>query len=82
MASLTIRNLDEEAIRRLRIRAAHKNCSMEEEARNILAAAVANEGESPQEFVDGIRALFEPLGGMEPSIPARDPAMREPPTFQ
>lgn len=82
MASLTIRNLDEEVKRRLRIRAAHKNCSMEEEARNILAAAVAKEVENPQDFVDSIRALFEPLGGVELCIPPRGTAMREPPTFE
>ena len=41
MASITIRNLDEETKRRLRIRAARHERSMEEEARNILRSALA-----------------------------------------
>lgn len=36
MASITIRNLDDEVKRRLRVRAAEHGRSMEEEAREIL----------------------------------------------
>jgi plasmid stability protein len=40
MASLTIRNLDENVKRALRIRAAARGVSMEEEARRLLVKAV------------------------------------------
>ena len=39
MASITIRNLDAHTKARLRVRAAHRQRSMEEEARNILRNA-------------------------------------------
>jgi hypothetical protein len=41
MPNLNIRRLDEETIRRLRVRAAERGHSMEEEARRILKAATA-----------------------------------------
>ena len=41
MASITIRNLDEQTKAQLRVRAAHHKRSMEEEARNILREAVS-----------------------------------------
>lgn len=40
MANLNIRRLDGETMRRLRVRAAHQGRSMEEEARQLLRAAV------------------------------------------
>lgn len=43
MASLTIRNLDDRTKDRLRLRAAHHKRSMEDEARNILMSALAEE---------------------------------------
>jgi phosphopantothenoylcysteine decarboxylase/phosphopantothenate--cysteine ligase len=47
MASITIRQLDDDLKQRLRLRAARNNRSMEDEARNILrAAAEAEEGRS------------------------------------
>lgn len=44
MASITIRNLDDDLKRRLRVRAAEKGHSMEEEAREILRVALAPAG--------------------------------------
>jgi plasmid stability protein len=44
MATLTVRNLDDETVRRLRIRAAEHGRSAEAEHREILRAAVADEG--------------------------------------
>jgi plasmid stability protein len=41
--TLTIRNLDEEVKRKLRLRAAHNQTSMEAEARAILAASLADQ---------------------------------------
>ncbi|MFT4049820.1 MAG: plasmid stabilization protein [Solirubrobacterales bacterium] len=42
MAAITIRNLDDDAKHRLRVRAARHGRSMEAEARSILEAAVQN----------------------------------------
>lgn len=80
MASITIRNLDEKIKQKLRLRAAHKNCSMEEEARNILAAALAEEPAAAKNLAEAIRETFAELGGVELELPPRGP-MREPPTF-
>ena len=46
MASITIRNLDEAVKRKLRLRAAQRNRSMEDEARDILRTALAQEPSS------------------------------------
>jgi plasmid stability protein len=78
MASITIRNLDERTKRRLRIRAAHHNRSMEEEARNILRDALSDVEPSPKNLAETIRARFRRLGGVELELPNREP-MREPP---
>ena len=71
MASLTIRNLDEETKVRLRIRAAHRKRSMEDEARNILRAALAEDAATPHDLAEAIRQRFRPLGGVELRLPAR-----------
>ena len=62
----------------LRIRAAHHRRSMEEEARNILRAALAEEASIPVNLAEAVRSRFEPLGGIELELPTREP-MREPP---
>ena len=80
MASITIRNLDDETKGRLRIRAAHGGRSMEEEARHILRAALAREPAPGPDLATAIRARFEPLGGVDLELPPRD-AMREPPAL-
>jgi plasmid stability protein len=43
MATLTVRNLDDETVKRLRIRAAERGRSAEAEHREILRAALADE---------------------------------------
>ena len=78
MASITIRNLDEQTKARLRVRAAHRQRSMEDEARNILRAALAEEIRTPQNLAEAIRQRFRPLGGVVLRVPPREP-MREPP---
>jgi plasmid stability protein len=78
MASITIRNLDERTKRRLRIRAAHRNRSMEEEARSILRDALAEAEPPPNNLAEIIRARFRRLGGVDLQLPPREP-MREPP---
>jgi plasmid stability protein len=81
MATLTIRNLDDSLKRRLRLRAAHRNHSMEDEARDILRSALAEESPEPENLVDAIRRRIEPLGGVELSLPSREP-MPEPPDLE
>jgi plasmid stability protein len=76
--SITIRKLDEQTKARLRVRAAHHQRSMEDEARNILRAALAKETATPGNLAEAIRRRFEPLGGVELPLPVREP-MRAPP---
>lgn len=78
MASITIRKLDEQTKARLRVRAAHRQRSMEDEARNILRAALAEEVYTPRNLAEAIRRRFRPLGGVDLRLPVRQP-MREPP---
>lgn len=78
MASITIRNLDEHTRARLRIRAAHRGRSMEDEARHILLEALAEDAAAPRNLADAIRRRFQPHGGVELRLPAREP-MRDPP---
>lgn len=80
MASITIRNLDEQTKERLRIRAAHQGRSMEDEARSILRAAVAKEAATSRNLALAIRKRFERFGGIEIEVTEREP-MREPPQF-
>ncbi|WP_028840495.1 FitA-like ribbon-helix-helix domain-containing protein [Thermomonas fusca] len=80
MATMTIRNLDDELKARLRIRAAQHGKSMEEEARSILREALKSEPLSGKELVQRIREMVEPYGGIELELPPREP-MREPPDF-
>ena len=79
MASITIRDLDDQVRRRLRARAARNGRSVEEEARAILREAVAGEPE-PMNLAAFIRECFAPHGGVELELPPREPA-REPPKF-
>jgi len=77
MASLTIRKLDERTKGRLRVRAARHGRSMEEEARTLLRTVLAEDAAAGN-LADAIRARFQPLGGVELKLPAREP-MRKPP---
>ena len=79
MASITIRNLSDDLKQLLRIQAAEHGHSMEEEAREILRAALTEDTPSVN-LAQAIRARFAPLGGVELEIPPREP-MREPPSF-
>ena len=80
MASITVRNLDEGLKRRLRIQAAENGHSMEQEARDILRAALDEDAVPTKKLGTAIHELFKPFGGVEPEIPPREP-MREPPQF-
>jgi plasmid stability protein len=65
MAAMTIRNIDEALKSRLRIRAAVHGRSMEEEARDILRAALSIETLAVGGLGQTIRARFERLGGTD-----------------
>ncbi|NDG75445.1 MAG: plasmid stabilization protein [Synechococcaceae bacterium WB8_1B_136] len=74
MATLTIRNLDEQVKRQLRLRAARHGRSMEEEARAILGETVNNEAGSAAEtpgLGTRIHLHFAPLGGVDLELPQR-----------
>ena len=81
MASITIRNLDDETKERLRVRAAHRRRSMEEEARNILREALEAETALPRNLATAVQKRFSTLGGVELVLPARE-SMREPPLLK
>ena len=76
MATLTIRDLDDTPKQSLRIRAAHRNHSMEEEARQILRAALVDTPGATVDLARRIRARFAGLGDV--SLPIADRADREP----
>lgn len=77
MATMTIRNIDEQLKARLRIRAATHGCSMEQEARDILRAALSAEPVTSASLVEAIRRRVEPLGGIDLELPERE-AIRDP----
>lgn len=80
MATLTIRDLDETLKRSLRVRAASRNRSMEEEARQILRAALQESPPPATDLAARIRARFAGLGDVELPIAEREP-VRPPPSF-
>ncbi|WP_425293390.1 FitA-like ribbon-helix-helix domain-containing protein [Methylosinus sporium] len=79
VASITIRNLDDDLKRRLRMRAAEHGRSMEEEAREILRRAIGGII-APKNLGHAIHARFAAIGGVDLELPARG-LMREPPSF-
>ena len=80
MASITIRNLDDEVKTHLRVRAASNGRSMEEEVRLILRDAVGRKPSS-RNLVSIIRSHFGPTNGVDLELPPREPA-REPPSWE
>ncbi|MGM0675508.1 MAG: FitA-like ribbon-helix-helix domain-containing protein [Spirochaetota bacterium] len=80
MATLTIRNLDDELKSRLRIRAAQHDHSMEEEARLILRDILSESEDVEEQTGIGtrIRKRLENLGGVELELPERDEQPRVP----
>lgn len=80
MGTLTIRNLDDPLKSRLRLRAAARNRSMEEEARQILRAALQEPVVPGQDLGARIRARFTALGDMPLAIEPRE-SIRPSPEF-
>ena len=80
MASITIRRLEDATKERLRIRASRHGRSMEEEAREILRAALSGRRAPARNLAESIRRRLAAVGGVElPRLP-REP-IREPPRF-
>ncbi|HEX4773117.1 MAG TPA: hypothetical protein VH351_19945 [Bryobacteraceae bacterium] len=80
MASIVIRKLDDSLKLQLRVLAAQHGRSMEEEAREILKAGLTSVPAPKLNIAEAIRRHIDPLGGVELSLPARDP-VRQPPTL-
>lgn len=76
MPNLSVRKLDANTYSRLRVRAASRGHSMEEEARQILRTAVA----APDRMGDRIASYFGPKNGAELAVPRRTP--HEPPELE
>jgi plasmid stability protein len=81
MPSLLIRNVDATLHTRLKERAAARGCSLEEEVRDLLRAAIARQTRE-ENVVDVARRLFGPKHGVDLDIPPRGNApQRSPPDF-
>jgi antitoxin FitA len=76
LSRITIENVEEDLVRRLRERAAKNGRSLEEEAHAILRAAV-EEPAAPVDLAAAIRSRVVTFGGAEIEIPSREP-MRDP----
>lgn len=75
VAAVSIRSLDEEVKRRLRVRAAQHGRSMESEIRAILTEAVSESAE-PDGLMTAILDRFGAVGGVELDLPARSTPVR------
>jgi single-strand DNA-binding protein len=81
MATLTIRNVDVEVKKRLRVRAARHGRSMEAEVRSILREAVTGDRDQPEpNLAEAIRRRFAPLGGVDLELPPPED-VDAPPSF-
>jgi len=76
MATILIRQLDDETKARLRMRAARNSRSMEEEARELLKGALRAEMTPRQDLAASIRRRFARLGGVELPKIEREPMPR------
>jgi plasmid stability protein len=74
MATLTIRNIDPEVQKRVRVRAAENGRSMEAELRQIIKDAVSVNTAKIEEvnLAEAIRQRFAQYGGVELEIPPRE----------
>ncbi|WP_271199993.1 FitA-like ribbon-helix-helix domain-containing protein [Methylopila turkensis] len=82
MATLTVRNFDDAIKAELRVQAAERGRSMEEDVRQLLREAVERrrraERKPYRNLAEAIAARFDPLGGVELELPSRTP-LRDPP---
>ncbi|HZB31445.1 MAG TPA: Arc family DNA-binding protein [Streptosporangiaceae bacterium] len=75
MAAVSIRGLDEDVKRRLRVRAARHGRSMESEIRAILTEAV-NEPSESEGLMTAILDRFGAAGGVDLDLPVRSTPAR------
>ncbi|MCW0235119.1 MAG: plasmid stabilization protein [Ferrovibrio sp.] len=80
MASIVIRNIDDDLKNRLRQRASRHGRSMEQELREILRSTLATEPMTGADFWEAVRKRFAGLEDVELEIPPREMG-REPPKF-
>lgn len=78
--TMTIRNIDEQLKKRLRVQAAMHGRSMEDEARDILRSALSAGPERGQSLIEAIRSRISPLDGIDLELAPRE-AIRTPPDF-
>ena len=78
MATLTIRNLDQELKARLRVRAAEHGRSMEAEVRSILQESLSASRSGDTGLASRIHQRFSAVGGVDLEIPDRSDAPRWP----
>jgi plasmid stability protein len=77
MATLTIRQIDDDIKAKLRVRAAKHGRSMEAEVRDILAEAVAGEDSNDeQDLASVMHDLFAGLGWDGSTLPSREVPVR------
>lgn len=83
MTDITITDIDDELRQRLQRRAAKHGRSLQAEARDILRDALSTEPSAavPENIAVAIRAIVEPLGGVELEPFPHQP-VREPPSFE
>lgn len=75
LASISVRNLEDDVKERLRIRAAHHGRSMESEIRAILAEAVSELNDDAGLF-QTMLDRFGAIGGVELELPTRATPVR------
>ena len=80
MASITIRNLDDDVKTRLRVRAADNGRSMEEEEARLILRDIVGRKPSSRNLTTIIRSHFGPANGVDLELPPRE-AGRETPSF-
>jgi plasmid stability protein len=78
--SITVRGLEPGTKRKLRLIAAARGHSMEEEFRQIRLKATSDSRVARRNLAEEIAAIVDPIGGYELDIPARG-LPREPPRF-
>lgn len=82
MSTITIRRIDEKVKAKLRVRAAMRGHSMEEEVREILTVAVEDHPKQTENLYDAIRRRMAEAGIDGVDLPEFDRGtMREIPTF-
>ena len=80
MGSITVRKIEEELKKKLRLRAARHGRSMEDEVRTILRHALTRDDDGETDLGSAIHRRFARLGSVELKLPARGP-MRPLPRF-